>query len=276
MKITSAQNLKVKQVMQLTERRERDRSGLFLIEGYRELSCAVQGGVAIQSLFICPDLFLGTNEQSLIDAMRAPCYECPKRIFEKISYRDRPDGLIAIAVQMRHQLHDLIPAPSTQRVPLFLVAESVEKPGNLGTMLRSADAVGASGVIVCDRRTDIYNPNVVRASVGTLFTIPVVEAEGGATLFWLRERGIRIIASTPHAPQEYTQLDCRGPIAILVGTEQYGLTEGWLQAADHQVHIPMRGQADSLNVAMAATLLLYEVDRQRGQPPEFQYERPVL
>ena len=133
----------------------------------------------------------------------------------------------------------------------------------MGTILRSSDAVGVSGLIVCDRCTDIYNPNVVRASVGTLFTVPTAEAEGEETLNWLKSRGIAIMAATPQAVHEFTQVDLTGPIAIAVGTEQLGLSERWMNQADLQVRIPMRGVADSLNVAMATTLLLYEVLRQR-------------
>ncbi|MFI5334436.1 MAG: RNA methyltransferase [Chlamydiales bacterium] len=164
---------------------------------------------------------------------------------------------------MQRGLKDLIPKILKNEHPFFLVAEAIEKPGNLGSMLRSADAVGVDGVIVCDRCTDIYNPNVVRASVGTLFTQPVVEAAGGETLFFLREKKVKIIAATPSAKQEYTRVDLTGPVAIVVGTEQVGLTDPWLHASDVQVRIPMCGTADSLNVATAATLLLYEVLRQR-------------
>jgi TrmH family RNA methyltransferase len=260
--ISSVQNPMVKEVVKLKERRERDSSGLFLIEGYRECKRANEGGVSIQTLLICPELFLGVNEKDLIHSARekgADIIQCSPQIFAKISYRDRPDGLVAIAQQMQRGLADL----EVSSNPFFVVAEAIEKPGNLGTILRSADAVGIDGVIVCDRCTDIYNPNVVRASVGTLFTIPVVEAGGVETLMWLREQKIQIVAATPSAKLEYTEADFTGPVALAVGTEQFGLSEGWMQNADIQVRIPMNGVADSLNVATATTLLLYEVLRQR-------------
>jgi TrmH family RNA methyltransferase len=185
--------------------------------------------------------------------------ECSEPVFLKISYRDRPEGLLAVGPQIRRPLASLRVPPA----PLLLVAEAIEKPGNLGSILRSADAAGAHGLIVCDRCTDINNPNVVRASIGTVFSVPVAEGSSPETLAWLRERGIRTLAATPHATQDLYDVDLRGGIAIVVGTEQYGLSELWMKNADLAVRIPMFGQADSLNVAAATTILLYEAVRQR-------------
>jgi RNA methyltransferase, TrmH family len=257
--ITSAQNPKIKALLHLREKKERDTTGLFLIEGYRELRRAVDSGVKFESLFTCPKLFLGTNEESLINLIKAPAYELPDYLFEKISYRDRPDGLVAVAYQMKTSLQSL----KKKSPALYVVAEAIEKPGNLGTILRSSDAVGADGVIVCDRCTDIYNPNVVRASVGTLFTLPVVEASGDEVMAWLKNNNIQIVAATPSAEVNFTEANLSGDVAIFVGTEQLGLSQKWLDAADIRVKIPMEGVADSLNVAMATTLLLYEALRQR-------------
>ena len=264
--IKSFQNPKIKSTIKLKERKERDKTQLFLIEGYREVSRAIQGDVHLKTLFVCPDLFLGENEPGLIEKAKksgAKVFVCSSTVFAKLSYRDRPDGLIAVAVQMQRTLKDLFPIANRVKYPLFVIAEGIEKPGNLGSILRSADGVGATAVIVCDRCTDIYNPNVVRASVGTLFTLPVIEAEGAETLIWLREKKIKTIATSPAAPLEYTEADLRGPVAIVVGTEQLGLSELWLNASDEKVFIPMKGVADSLNVATATTLMLYEVLRQR-------------
>lgn len=258
--LTSPQNPKIKQLVRLKDRKERDETGLFLIEGFREIQRAQLGGVHFEMLFICPDLFLGSNEPALIQKIGVETFTLPSHLFEKISYRDRPDGLIAVAHQMQKTLKDLRPKNDA---PLYVVAEAIEKPGNLGTILRSSDAVGADGVIVCDRCTDIYNPNVVRASVGTLFTLPVLEAQGAEAFLWLKDRNIQVVAATPSATVEYTEADLSGPVAIVVGTEQLGLSDRWMKAADIQVKIPMRGIADSLNVAMATTLLLYEALRQR-------------
>jgi len=257
-KLTSAQNPRIKALLHLRDKKERDQTGLFLIEGYRELKRAAEAGVRCESLFICPELFLGTNEEPLIANIKAQIFELPKFLFEKISYRDRPDGLIAVAFQMKRTLASLRPEKG-----IYVIAEAIEKPGNLGTILRSSDAVGAKGVIVCDRCTDIYNPNVVRASVGTLFTLPVIEAGSDVTLGWLKSHQIQIVAATPAASLTFTEAPLGGSVAIVVGTEQLGLTQKWLDAADICVKIPMQGVADSLNVAMATTLLLYEALRQR-------------
>ena len=208
------------------------------------------------------------NEGTLIEEARIRGVEivhCIPHVFEKLSYRDRPDGLIAIGVHMQMTFADFIGRLASKKHPLVVIAESIEKPGNLGTILRSADAAGADGVIVCDRCTDIYNPNVVRASVGTLFSIPVVEVESSKALLWLRERKIKIVAATPSAKESFTEANLMGGIAIVVGTEQLGLSEQWIHAADIRVRIPMHGEADSLNVAMATTLLLYECLRQRNE-----------
>lgn len=266
--LTSLQNLQVKQAVHLRDRHERDKTGLFLIEGYREILRAAHAGWKINTLLTCSDLFLGTNESSLIQSLVSrgtQILTCSEKVFQKMSYRDRPDGLLAIAPQKRLTLEELKQQKQIDEIAFFVIAEAIEKPGNLGTILRSSDAVGIGGLIVCDRCTDIYNPNVVRASVGTLFTVPTVEAAGEETLQWLKAQGIAILAATPSATQEFTQVDLVRPLAIAVGTEQLGLSERWMQQADLQVRIPMNGVADSLNVAMATTLLLYEVYRQRKE-----------
>jgi TrmH family RNA methyltransferase len=256
--ITSLSNPQVKYLVRLRERRERDRSGLFLIEGYRELLRAKEGGVDIVETYVSPDHFLGTNEGALLEGL--PRTDVSAAVFNKVSYRDRPDGLLAIARQQRRTLATLAPCET----PLYLIAESIEKPGNLGSMLRSCDAAGVDAFILCDAKTDMYNPNVVRSSVGTLFTVPVIEAGSEEAISFLQERAIPIIAATPSGTRRYTDVDMRGGAALVVGTEQLGLTDLWLERADTSVSIPMKGHADSLNVASAATLLIYEVLRQRG------------
>lgn len=265
--LTSFHNPRVKHVIDLRERRTREKSGQFIIEGYREILRAFEGGCKIDSLFYSPELFLGVNENALIaqiGQMGAKLLICSEKVFRKMSYRDRPDGLIATAKQEHRSLDDLEKILEKKEKPPFLiVAEAIEKPGNLGTILRSSDAVKLDALIVCDKCTDVYNPNVVRASVGTLFTVPVIESVGQETIQWLKNRSIAIVAATPSATLEYTDVDLTQPIAIAVGTEQLGLSEKWMQQADIQVKIPMLGIADSLNVAMATTLLLYEALRQR-------------
>ena len=260
--ITSLQNPRVKAVVGLRQRSDRDERGEMIIEGYRELKRALDNQHNPKALFTCAELFMGTNEPALIERCRkagAELFECTKPVFEKMSYRDRPEGLLAVAPQVHWTLADL----KLPEHPLIVVAEAIEKPGNLGTILRSADAAGVNAVIICDRCTDINNPNVVRASTGTLFAIPVIEASTEEVLSWLRKNQIQILAATPHTEFEYYAVDLKKGTALVVGTEQYGLSERWMNEADLKVKIPMLGQADSLNVASATTILLYEAVRQR-------------
>lgn len=260
--ITSTANPRFKAALALQERRARKEC--FLIEGYRELLRAVEGGVEILELFFCPSFFLGSNEEALMEKTGArSIYRCSEKVFSRLSYRDRPDGLIGVARIKRRGLKELEAAIKKAPCPFFVIAESIEKPGNLGTILRSADAAGVDGVVVCDQCTDLYNPNTVRASVGTLFTVPVFEAGSEETIALLQKYQVMAIAATPAASSLYTEVSMKEPLAIVVGTEQLGLSKQWLHA-DRQVRIPMRGLADSLNVATATTLLLYEVVRQRG------------
>jgi TrmH family RNA methyltransferase len=279
-RITSLQNPRLKQLVKLRDRRPRDEAGEFLIEGYREVKRALAAGVRPRELYCGPDWFLGTNEPALIEEAQsagAQVFELSKEAFAKVSYRDRPDGLLAVARQWHRTLKNLdiaglaeagpgSPTPAT-KPPLLLVVEAIEKPGNLGTLLRGADAAGVDAVVVCDPITDIFNPNVVRSSTGVLFSMPVIVAESGEVRSWLRTRGIRAVATTPAAPALYTDTDLRGPLAIIMGSEQYGLSEFWLKESDLLVRIPMAGQADSLNVAMAAIITLFEAGRQRGREP---------
>jgi len=257
--ITSLQNPRVKDLVKLRDRRGRDKIGQFLIEGYRELLRAVEGKKEIKTIYFCPELFLGENEEALMERARCELVEVNKHVFEKISYRDRPDGLIACAPFFETSLTRF----EKKQNPFYIVAEAIEKPGNLGSILRSSDAAGVDGLILCDKCTDLFNPNVVRSSVGTLFTVPVAEASSEETLSYLRAQGVQILAATPEAKKVFTEVDVTGPVAIIVGTEQLGLSEKWMKEADLQVRIPMLGIADSLNVAAATTLLLYEVVRQR-------------
>jgi len=264
--ITSLQNPRVKELVRLRDRRARDEAGRFLVEGYREIRRALERKVALSEIYYSPEWFLGANERELIaraEAAGARLFELSKDAFAKVAYRERPDGLLAVAPQWRLTLGDLaLPAS-----PLLLVVEAIEKPGNLGTILRSADAAGCQGVIVCDPVTDLFNPNVVRASTGVLFSVPCVIGDGPGVLAWLRERKIRTVATTPAAPTLYTDADLRGPLAVVMGSEQYGLSEFWLGNSDLPVRIPMAGQADSLNVAMATLVTLFEAVRQRGGSP---------
>ena len=264
--ITSLDNEKVKEVVHLRDRHSRDKLSLFLIEGYRELFYAIDAKMPLTRLFICPELFLGENEPALIQNAKklgAEIIETTPKVFAKMSYRDRPDGLIGVSKQVRRGLSDLDTILKGVKAPLLVVAEAIEKPGNLGTILRSSDAAKVSCLIVANRCTDIFNPNVVRASCGTLFTVPVVEGSSSEVISWLKEHQIKILAAMPQAEAIYTNVDMKQPVAIALGTEQLGLSDAFKNEADLQVRIPMLGKADSLNVAMATTLILYEAVRQR-------------
>jgi TrmH family RNA methyltransferase len=262
--ITSPQNPRVKHAVKLRERRRREREGLMLVEGRDELALALASGVRPQTLFYCPAFFgPASPDEVLGDVQRsgAELIEVSSAVFEKLAYRENPDGWLAILPAPRRRLEDLTLSAS----PLLLVAEAIEKPGNLGAILRAADAAGVDGLIVCDPTADLGNPNVVRASRGTLFSVPVAEAEGTEALTWLKARAITIVAATPQAELNYTRADLRGPTAIAVGTEDEGLSRRWLENADVSVRLPMRGRVNSLNAATAAALLLYEAVRQRAE-----------
>lgn len=263
MRLTSLQNERVKEIVRLRNRKERDETGTFIIEGFREVKRAIDSGVQIQTIFYCPSYFLESGPRRILENACCRITECSEEVFNKISYRDSPDGLLAIAPQMKRPLAELDQLLASKPAPFLVIAESIEKPGNLGTILRSCDAAGVHAVLLCDPTTDIYNPNAVRSSVGTLFSIPVFQLDAAQAFTYLKEKKIAIVAATPHATMEYTQADFKVPLAVAVGAEQFGLTETWMKHADIKVQIPMHGIADSLNVASATTLVLYEVVRQR-------------
>jgi TrmH family RNA methyltransferase len=261
--LTSVQNPIVKQVSKWRDRRDRDLAQKVLIEGYRALVRAMSGDYPVEELYVCPEWFQGENEEALISSLcarGARLYRVSKEAFVKMAYRDRPEGLLGVGPQHHRGLDEL---PVYDRPMFYLVAEQIEKPGNLGAMLRSADAAGVDALILCDPKTDLYNPNVVRASTGTLFTLPVVETNSADALAWLKKHGVAILSATPHTDKLFTDVDMTCSTAIVVGAEQYGLSDLWLASCDVQVRLPMMGSADSLNVATATTILLYEVLRQR-------------
>lgn len=256
MDITSAQNPRVKHVVKLREdKRERQRERLMLVEGYDELTLALASGARPQSIYTAPELVTRQLSGLASDAITVN-----RTVFEKMSFRENPDGWLGVFEIPQRGLDEL----RLGRVPLILVAESVEKPGNLGAMLRTADAAGVDAILVADARVDLWNPNVVRASRGALFTVPAVEVDNAGALTWLRSSGVQILAATPAVDTTYTAADMRRPVALVVGTEDAGLSDFWLKAADVQVGIPMLGKVNSLNVSIAAALLVYEALRQRS------------
>lgn len=255
MHITSPQNDRVKHLVKLRDdKRQRQRDGLMLVEGQDEIQLAVAAGYVPQSLIICPEL-----AKSEFRIQNSELLTVTQPVFEKISSRENPDGWLAVFPTPRRSLDDL----HLGNRPLVIVAEAVEKPGNLGAMLRTADAAGVDALLVCNPRADLYGPNVVRASRGTVFSVPVAQGSSQDVYNFLKQHGLRILAATPSAQHSYTSEDLRGPTAIAVGTEDEGLTEFWLQHADAQVLIPMSGKVNSLNVSISAALIVYEAVRQR-------------
>jgi RNA methyltransferase, TrmH family len=255
MDITSLQNPRIKHIVKLREKRQRDRDGLMLVEGFYDLEMALASGLRPQTIFIAPELV----DEKLPANIDIELLTVSHEVFKKMSYRDNPDGWLAVFPIPVRSFDTLALGTS----PFLILAESVEKPGNLGAILRTADAAGVDGLIVCDPRTDVYNPNVVRASRGTLFTVPTVQSTNQEALDWLKSKNIKILAATPHTDFLYSDLDLSQPIIIAVGTEDTGLTDFWMQNADLQVKIPMMGKVNSLNVSTSTAILAYEVVRQR-------------
>ncbi len=256
MNITSLQNPRVKHLVKLRDdKRQRQKDGLMLVEGYDEIQLALSAGHTPQTLLTAPEL-----ARRQIDGVALEVITVNRAVFEKLSYRENPDGWLGIFPIPHTSLNDL----KLGELPLVIVAESIEKPGNLGAVLRTADAAHVDALLVCDLRVDVWNPNVVRASRGAVFSVPTVESDNATALEWLRARKLRILAATPSAELVYSDVDLREPIAITVGTEDEGLTDFWMSNADVKVKIPMLGKVNSLNVSVSTALIVYEAVRQRN------------
>jgi RNA methyltransferase, TrmH family len=259
-RISSVSNPKIKHLVSLRRRRVRDEEGVSLVEGYEELDLAVEAGIQPRELYLCPELMAG-DPHDLADraSTGATVYEVTRAAFEKAAYRDGPDGWLAVVPRVESELRDIDLGPA----PLLIVCETVEKPGNLGAVLRTADAVGAAAVVSVDPVTDWGNPNVIRASKGAVFSVPVASVSTRDFLAWARSRGLVLLATTPDADRLVADLDLTGPVAILVGSEKYGLSDELLAAADIRAKLPMFGRVDSLNVGTTAAVVAYEAVRQR-------------
>ncbi|HZY01264.1 MAG TPA: TrmH family RNA methyltransferase [Dermatophilaceae bacterium] len=262
--ITSPANARLKSLVSLRRRRAREDAGLTLIEGYDELSLALDAGVVPRTVYHCPELMLdAAAQQDILDRVQtlgSDTQQLGRAAFEKVAYREGPDGFLAVVDSVVRSCADLaVVGPA----PLALICQGVEKPGNLGAMLRTADAAGVDAVVAVDPVTDWSNPNLVRASKGTVFSVPVASAGTPEALTWLSEHGIPLAATTPDTDLDYTDVDYTGPIAIAVGAEKYGLTDEILAAATYRIRIPMAGRANSLNVATSAAVVIYEAVRQR-------------
>ncbi len=283
--ITSAQNRKVKELLTLVEKsKARSAAGLFVVEGQRELGHCLDAGFIPEALFICGEVMAVQNNavngaktghlaeniegKEGLDALiakaealnpRLGVVQIPAFLYEKVAYRGSTEGIIA-------EVHSVPRALENLRLgerPLVMVLESVEKPGNLGAVLRSADAAGADAVIVCDPLTDIWNPNLIRSSVGAVFSVPVAVCTSADAIAFLKKRGIRILTAQLQDSEWYYDTDMTGATALVMGTESTGLTQAWRDSADAHIKIPMLGRLDSLNVSVSAAVLLYEAVRQR-------------
>ena len=260
--IVSAQNSRIKNIQKLSAKsKERKDQGLFVIEGAREISLALASSYSFDSVFYCPELFEGTDYPEVIQSIDSKIlYEVSPSVFGKIAYREGSDGILAVAKTKDHNIISL----NLSENPFIIILESVEKPGNLGAILRTADAAGVDALIVCDPLTDVYNPNAIRSSVGCIFTVPVAVSESAETLSFLKAKGIRTFAAELQASQQYQDTDFTGPSAIIMGTEANGLSSFWLRNADARIKIPMRGKIDSLNVSVSTAVITFEAMRQRG------------
>ena len=256
--ISSVQNPRVKQLLVLQQKSsERRRAGLFIVEGRRELQHCVDAGYEVDSVFVCEEL---AGEASLpIDTPKGTVFSVSSKVYERIAYRGSTEGVVATVRSKVRRLSDL----ALGKNPLIVVLERVEKPGNLGAVLRSADAAHADAVIVCDPLTDLYNPNLIRSSIGAVFTVPTVSCTSDECIHFLKERGIRILTAQLQDSNLYYDVDMRQGTAIVMGTESTGLTDQWREAADAHIRIPMLGRLDSLNVSVSAAILLFEAVRQR-------------
>ena len=258
-RITSIQNPKIKRLLALQQKSsERRKAGLFAVEGRRELMHCLEVGFQVDSVFWCPSVETGTEPMPSLPA-DTRLFEVSKEVYEKMAYRGSTEGVMAEVRTRPLALSDL----TLPERPLVVVLERVEKPGNLGAILRSADAAGVSAVIVCDPLTDLYNPNLIRSSVGAIFSVPCVACSSEACISFLKAKGIQILTAQLQDSSLYYDIDMRRPTAVVMGTEATGLTDQWRQAADAHIRIPMLGRIDSLNVSVSAAILMYEAVRQR-------------
>jgi TrmH family RNA methyltransferase len=264
--ITSLTNPRVKAAVRLRDRRAREATGLTIVDGAREILRALDAGVRVETAFLADELLRTPDAHAVAERLRHRPTTIPvsPAVLAKVAFGERSDGVVAVVAAPQLDLADLVPTDE----PLVVVLEGVEKPGNLGAVLRTADGAGATAVIAADPLTDPFNPNAIRASLGTIFALPVVAATTTDTIAWLERRGIRAVATIVDAVTPWTAADLTGPLAIVLGNEATGLSPAWHDAGMTAISIPMRGIADSLNVSTAAAIVLYEAVRQRGLRPD--------
>lgn len=258
--ITSLQNTRIKDIVKLSKAKERREQNLFILEGARELSLAIKANYSIDSIYICPELFIKTDYPDVLDSIPIDIkHEVSRAVFEKIAYREGSDGIIALLTPGIHSLNRL----TIKKDPFIIVVESIEKPGNLGAILRTADAANVDAVIVCDPQTDVYNPNTIRSSVGCIFSVPIAIGTSIEAFEWLKENNINIYAAELEASTWYHTINYTSSSAIVMGTEADGLSSFWIKNATQRIKIPMLGKIDSLNVSVSTAVITFEAMRQR-------------
>lgn len=258
--ITSLQNLRIKRLIALQQNARRKKEGLVLIEGRKETEMAIAGGVKFTEAYFCPALTHTNDQEWLHGQTQFPVFAVSEQVFAKIAYRETTGGMVLVG----HPVQPTLSTLTLSAQPLVLVVEKLEKPGNLGAILRTADAARADAVLVCDPSADPYNPNVVRASLGCVFTRQVVATTNQSAYQWLKEKGITIAVTSLEARQWYHEKDFRQPTALVMGSEAHGISAFWEKSADWLIKIPMLGSIDSMNVSVATAILTFEVLRQRN------------
>lgn len=260
--ISSIHNPRVKEAAKLRERKGREEQGRIIIDGAREIERAIAGGVELEEVFVCDELVTSDSSRRVVEAtsrQRAKQLDVPPNVFAKLAFGERAEGIVAVARTPQRSLSSFQPGEN----PLVGVLAAVEKPGNIGAVVRSADGAGVSALIVADGGTDHYNPNVIRASLGVVFTLPVFSATSREAIDWLREHGLQMFAARVDGASDYAAIDFRAPAAIILGSEAEGLSADWQTADVTSIKLPMLGTADSLNVSCTAAVLFYEARRQR-------------
>ncbi|MFH1359511.1 MAG: RNA methyltransferase [Candidatus Omnitrophota bacterium] len=261
-KISSASNPRLKQVVRLRDKKTREETHLMIVEGEKEILRAQDAGICFQEIYLCPDYSESHPEKNILKEIPTEdteCFEITKMAFDKIAYGDRHEGILAICRQPQKELKDMKIAES----PLIVVLEDVEKPGNLGAILRTCDAAGVNGVILCEEKTDIYNPNTIRASLGAVFTVFVAKSSNQEACKYLKQNNVAICSASPEAESIYDQSDLTGSLAIVFGSEQKGVSDFWMSQSHQRIKVPMQGKVDSLNVSVTAAIIIYEAVRQR-------------
>lgn len=263
--ISSTQNPEIRQLEHWNRKsRDRIRDGRFVLEGLRELQLALKGGYRPEKLYFCPEIVSEQQLREVPGLGQYPLVSLSPEVYRHLAYRGKTEGVIGLVPTRSHDLASLV---FRRESPLVLVAEAPEKPGNIGALLRTADAAGLDAVLIADLQGDLYNPNVIRSSVGCLFTVPVGVGSSQEVLAFLRHRGMQVLAASLGGAVRYDRADYTGPTALVVGTEAVGLTRLWQEEADARVEIPMAGAIDSMNVSVAAAILIFEAMRQRGFGP---------